>query len=219
MESTTETPELSSILSVPIIDMSQPEDALGDAIHEACTKIGFFIIVNHGVSEELRKTMLNQARKLFTELSDEEKDAMSVKYSNSYRGYQKVGVNVTQGRLDGHEALDLVSESTRADRIMYFNGKPTDLTNYGKNQWPDPIRLPNFRSSTETYIDQMQNVGQRLMAGCSRGLGLNPSYFEPFFDDSYWTMRMIRYPSQLENKQEYDFGVGESNFKLMMLYN
>jgi isopenicillin N synthase-like dioxygenase len=191
--------------------MSLSEEALGDAIHDACSRVGFFIIVNHGVSEELRNNVLRQARKLFTELSDGEKEAISVEHSNSYRGYQKLGVNVTKGRVDGHEALDLVSESSRADRTMYINGRPTDLTNYGKNQWPDPTRLPDFRTTTETYIGQMQEVGKRLMAGCSRGLGLHPSYFEPYFDDPYWTMRMIRYPPQQQHEEVgYDFGVGES---------
>lgn len=199
---------------VPIINMSLSEEELGDAIHQACTTDGFFIIVNHGVSEDLCSKMLQQARLLFSELSPDDKEAISVKHSDSYRGFQTMGVNITNGKLDGHEALDLVSESTRAvapRRVDDSNKMQQSLTNYGKNQWPNPAILPEFRHTTEVYIDEMQTVGQRLMKACSRGLGLDPTFFEPYFDDAYWSMRMIRYPIERdEGEDDFDFGVGKS---------
>lgn len=102
---------------IPVIDLSLPPDKVGGAIHDACVTIGFFIIVNHGVPEDLCKKMLRQARSFFHELSLEEREDISVARSSSYRGYQSVGVNVTGGKLDGHEALDLYSESIKADRL------------------------------------------------------------------------------------------------------
>jgi isopenicillin N synthase-like dioxygenase len=196
--------------SVPIIDMSLSDEVLGDSIHHACTTVGFFIIVGHGVSEDLLSRMLHQARLLFTELSPDDKEAISVRHSNSYRGFQTMGVNVTNGQLDGHEALDLVSESARANISRGNNSRYHNLTNYGKNQWPDPELLPDFRSTTEEYIDVMQTVGRRLMGACSRGLGLHPKFFEPYFDDAYWTMRIIRYPAEHDRvKEDYEFGVGK----------
>ncbi|KAG7359642.1 2-oxyglutarate/Fe(II) oxygenase [Nitzschia inconspicua] len=196
--------------TVPIIDMSMSDEELGKSIHHACTTVGFFIIVQHGVPEELRARMLQQARLLFSELTLEEKEAISVKHSNSYRGFQTMGVNVTNGQRDGHEALDLVSESTRAIVTRSSDSKFKDLTNYGQNQWPDPRLLPDFRNTTEEYIEAMQAVGLRLMSACSRGLGLDPYFFEPYFDDAYWSMRMIRYPVDSEDRMgNYDFGVGE----------
>jgi isopenicillin N synthase-like dioxygenase len=191
---------------IPIIDMAMSEEKIGDSIHHACTSVGFFVIVNHGVSAELCSSMLHQARLLF-DLSDDDKEDISAKHSESFRGFQKLGVNVTNGELDGHEALDLVSESKRAIR------SDKKLTNYGKNQWPHPSMLPQFRSKTEQYVDAMQNLGLRLMGACSRGLGLDPSFFDPYFDDAFWSMRMIRYPGVDEkddnNNKSYKFGVGE----------
>jgi isopenicillin N synthase-like dioxygenase len=215
---------------VPVIDMSLPDpDEFGRRIHEACSTVGFFVIVNHGVPEDLRSDMLHQARRFFDELSSDEKQAISVAHSDSYRGYQGMGVNVTNDRLDGHEALDLVSESVRADRsrprpllprpppaagmgmMTATTATPSaGLTNYGLNQWPDEGRLPDFRSTTERYAEEMNGVGRRLMAAASRGLGLDPCFFDPYFDDAYWSMRMIRYPPPPVdgNDDGYDFGVG-----------
>jgi isopenicillin N synthase-like dioxygenase len=204
---------------VPIIDMSLSEEEIGYSIHQACTTVGFFIVIRHGVSQELCSRILHQARLLFSVLSPQDKEAISVKHSNSYRGYQSMGVNVTNGQPDGHEALDLISESVKAnvvrgrqESLLLSSSSSTMLTNYGKNQWPDPNLLPNFRSTTEEYIHAMQTLGQRLMGACSRGLGLDPKFFEPYFDDAYWTMRMIRYPASQHNdnvKEDYDFGVGK----------
>jgi hypothetical protein len=210
---------------VPIIDMSLSEQEIGDCIHHACTTDGFFIVVKHGVSADLCSRILQQAKLLFTVLSPQDKEAISIKHSNSYRGYQGMGVNITNGLPDGHEALDLISESTKAmilPTTRHDSSLPPNLlTNFGKNQWPDPNLLPDFRSTTEEYINAMQTLGQRLMGACSRGLGLDPTYFEPYFDDAYWTMRMIRYPVQHDNNhntsinKEYDFGVGKEMSQLL----
>ncbi|KAL3909504.1 MAG: hypothetical protein SGILL_008063 [Bacillariaceae sp.] len=189
---------------VSIIDMALSEEEIGDSIHHACTTSGFFIIVNHGVSEELCTNIMQQARSLFS-LSEKDKQAISVEHSDSYRGFQNMGVNVTNGELDGHEALDLISESKRA---IIPN---RSITNYGQNLWPSSLLLPDFRPTTEKYVEAMNQVGLRLMNACSRGLGLDPSFFEPYFDDAYWSMRMIRYPGveDASNDKDYQFGVGE----------
>jgi isopenicillin N synthase-like dioxygenase len=42
--------------------------------------------VNHGISTDLRERVLEESRNFFN-LSEDEKEALSVAYSNSYRGY------------------------------------------------------------------------------------------------------------------------------------
>ncbi|CAB9507284.1 Probable 2-oxoglutarate-dependent dioxygenase [Seminavis robusta] len=176
--------------TVPVVDMSLPDHQVGAAVHHACTTVGFFHIVNHGVSETLRNTVLEEARNMFRNLSEEQKETFSVAHSNSYRGYQRIGVNITSEQPDGHEGFDLISESTRA---AIDHGC---LTNYGHNLWPDPQWVPRLRPTLEEYISQMNTVGNRLMAAASIGLGLGRDYFQPYFTDPYWTMRLIRYPAR-----------------------
>jgi isopenicillin N synthase-like dioxygenase len=47
------------------------------------------------------------------------------------------------------------------------------------------------------------------MTAASRGLGLDPSFFDPYFDDAFWSMRMIRYPPPPMEHDDFDFGVGQ----------
>ena len=197
--------------SVPIVDLSLPLTDVGVQIHQACTTTGFFYLANHGVSSALCDNVLEQARHMFTTLTEEQKEAISVAHSNSYRGYQRMGVNVTSQQRDGHEALDLVSESKDAQRPPGYA-----LTNYGQNQWPDPAIVPDLRPTIEQYIAAMNTVGQRLANATSLGLGLGPDFLRPYFTDPYWSMRLIRYPSVKDGAENdendsdaYDFGVGE----------
>lgn len=187
---------------VPIIDLSLPPAQLGAAVHKACTTVGFFHVVNHDISPDLQTRVLDAARRFFA-LPLEKKEALSVANSNSYRGYQRVGVNITKSKLDGHEALDLLSESRRADRH-----RADGLTNYGQNQWPNPKDLPDLRPMLEEeYIPQMSQVGNKLLSAAALGLGLGHDFFRPYFTDSYWSMRLIQYPAA--NADDYEFGCGE----------
>ena len=194
---------------VSIVDMSLPLDQVGKQIHRACTSTGFFYLANHGVSEDLCHSVLWQAREMFDKLSAEDKEAISVAHSNSYRGYQRMGVNVTRDKRDGHEALDLVSESKAA--LVRSDEHPKGLTNYGRNQWPNPDLLPLLQPTIEAYIREMNYLGKRLADATSLGLGLGPDFFRPYFSDAYWSMRLIRYPgvSQHNNDYPYEYGVGE----------
>jgi isopenicillin N synthase-like dioxygenase len=206
--------EKSSSVVIPIVDLALPLDQVGRQIHKACTTVGFFYVANHGVSETLCTTVLEQARYMFTHLTETEKDDISVANSNSYRGYQRMGVNVTKNVRDGHEALDLVSESKAAQRNNTTNNNHHGLTNYGYNQWPNPQRFPDLRPTIEQYITEMNRTGKQLADATSIGLGLHENFFQPYFTDAYWSMRLIRYPSSRGGdtnnlQQDYQYGVGE----------
>ena len=176
---------------VPIVDLSLPIEKVGKDLHEACTTVGFFHLVNHGVSDKLRNDVLDEARRMFIELTPKQKESFSVEHSNSYRGYQRLGVNITKDQMDGHEGFDIVSESERAIRNPLH---PDGITNFGHNLWPDPNWMPSLRPTIDQYVTEMNTVGMKLLQAASIGLGLPKDYFLPYFEDPYWSMRLIRYP-------------------------
>lgn len=196
-------------LQVPPVDLSLPPAQVGKDLHEACTTVGFFHLLGHGVPETLRMQVLEEARYMFASLTPAQKGTFSVAHSNSYRGYQSVGVNITREQEDGHEGFDLVSESRRAIRDTPNN---SDITNYGKNLWPQPDWMPSLRPTLDCYIHEMNSVGLRLLMVTSLGLGLGHTYFDKYFDDPYWSMRLIRYPPpptyDMNKQQQYEYGVG-----------
>merc|ERR1739841_247398 len=92
--------------SVPVVDLgaaSAPRD-----LDRAAREVGFFLLVNHGVSEALRTRVLSLARNFFAR-PQAAKAALSIRQSTSWRGYQRVYENVTGEKPDAREAPDLYS--------------------------------------------------------------------------------------------------------------
>lgn len=69
---------------------------------------------------------------------------------SSFRGYQRIQENVTNGHGDFHEAIDFYSESDQAHR----GGSLGSPTNYGKNQWPESPA--GFKDHYALYVDEMR---------------------------------------------------------------
>lgn len=60
----------------------------------------------HGIPETLLKEVKNLTRKFF-ELPYEEKTKIKMTPEKGYRGYQRIGENITKGVPDIHEAIDV----------------------------------------------------------------------------------------------------------------
>ena len=76
------------------------------------------------------------------------------RHRSSFRGYQRVQENITNGRGDYHEALDFYSESEQAR----MSGTASGPSNYGQNQWPSQ---DSFQLHYEEYITQMRRCEPR----------------------------------------------------------
>ena len=144
-----------------------------------------------GRPEALRTRVLSLARSFFAR-PQAAKDALSIRQSTSWRGYQRVYENVTGEKPDAHEALDLYSESPRATHHR------------GTNLWPDA----EFEAVYIEYVDELLGVGRTTMRHFSKGLGLRPDYFDRLYDASFWCMRAIHYPDAPEAEPRSEFGCG-----------
>ena len=186
-------------MALPIVDISPfvgdgkeaDRKSCSDQLMKAASEQGFFYITNHGVSEDLLTEAIAWSNRFFS-LPLEAKKEIDVTLSRSCRGYQSLGTNVTKGRPDRHEGVDLYKDTEEPPDD--FQGP----TNMGRNQWLDESRhqsIRGFRDFWEkTYVPAMLNLGRRVMEAFSIGLGLPADYFLKFYDESFWVMRMIHYP-------------------------
>mmetsp|Transcript_10714 Transcript_10714/g.19394 ORF Transcript_10714/g.19394 Transcript_10714/m.19394 type:complete len:390 (-) Transcript_10714:244-1413(-) len=182
---------------VPVIDVTalttegsslQERQDAGAHLHTACVEVGFFHLVGHGVDPVLLDSALENAEQFFA-LPRAAKDDIWIGKSASFRGYQRVQENVTNGRGDFHEAVDFYSESKQAKRGVEPSSSPS---NYGVNQWPSaPL---TFRPVFEQYVEDMNRLGRQVMSGIALGLNLPEDHFVEFYDDPYWVFRVIHYP-------------------------
>ncbi|KZV40583.1 putative 2-oxoglutarate-dependent dioxygenase, partial [Dorcoceras hygrometricum] len=216
--------------SIPLIDirplvekwdvpnMSQDEGVakVVQQLHQACREAGFFYVKGHGIPDALL-TEVRAIAHLFFNLPYEEKLKIKLSAATGYRGYQRVGENITKGVPDMHEAIDCYREVKPG---MYgATGKVME----GPNKWPsDP---PNFKKSMEEYIDLCTDLSRKIMRGIALALGGSVDAFEGSrAGDPFWVTRIIGYPvSSHPNGQEIqknDIGCGaHTDYGLLTLVN
>nr|KJB71114.1 hypothetical protein B456_011G106500 [Gossypium raimondii] len=216
--------------SIPIIDVApllakcdDPKMVQDPAVREvvkqldqACREAGFFYAKGHGIPETMVKEVRNITHKFF-DLPYEEKLKIKMTPAAGYRGYQRIGENITKGVPDMHEAIDCYKELKQG---MYGAlGKPME----GCNQWPH--YPPNFKELMEEYISLCTEVSRKIMRGIALALGGSPDEFEgERGGDAFWVMRLIGYPgaSTANGKctSENDIGCGaHTDYGLLTLVN
>jgi isopenicillin N synthase-like dioxygenase len=75
-------------------------------LDDACREAGFFYVKGHGIAESLMKEVRDVTHKFF-QLPYEEKLKIKMTPQNGYRGYQRLGENITNGKPDMQEAIDV----------------------------------------------------------------------------------------------------------------
>ena len=181
--------------TLPIIDLGpsgQGEGAsltrIAAEVGAACRDVGFFYVVNHGVSPELVARAFAQSHAFFA-LPVADKRELAIQTIGGNRGYS--------GLL--HEALDPlrgpdmkeafnVGLELAADDPEFLSGKPFRSL----NAWPG---VPGFRETLLSYYDACAGLGSRLHRAFARDLGLSGDFFDDKFDRPMATLRLLHYPA------------------------
>jgi isopenicillin N synthase-like dioxygenase len=167
----------------------------------ACRECGFFYVVGHGVDESLCQQLETLSRRFFNRSEQQKMQIAMSRGGRAWRGYFAVGGELTSGRPDRKEGLYFGSELA-ADHPAVLTGKPL----HGPNLFPEN---PGFRETVLRYIDSLTQLGHRLMAGISLGLGLDEDYFEKrYISDPLILFRIFNYPPAMEG-ENMPWGVGE----------
>lgn len=185
-------------------------------LDKACREAGFFYVKGHGIPDLLVKEVRNVAHKFFS-LPYEQKLKIKMSATTGYRGYQRVGENITKGIPDMHEAIDCYRELKRG---MYGAlGDPLE----GCNEWP--IDPPTFKQLMEEYIRLCTELSRKIMRGIALALGASMDELEgKRAGDPFWALRIIGYPGlSCTNGQDMpnnDVGCGaHTDYGLLTLVN
>ena len=206
--------------SLPIIDISpflptsraslREKEQCSHELAAACYDTGFFYITNHGIPLTQTDEILQLSRTFFLTASDAKKSSIAredpgVGKGDGARGYQKVGENVTQGKRDWHEAVDLYRNVE--------TGEPPHKLCHGPNLWPDTPK--ELKRRYEVYIERLLALGEVVVRAMGFALDpKNPDIFVEQTRNSFWVMRMIGYPplplaSTLADGEEGGISCGE----------
>ncbi|MDR3478438.1 MAG: 2-oxoglutarate and iron-dependent oxygenase domain-containing protein [Gammaproteobacteria bacterium] len=202
--------------AIPLFDLNEMNSAetlqkLVIRLRDICHHVGFFYVKNHGVDPALLSRMLYLSE-VFFDLSDQEKEAISILLSPHYRGYGKLMAEMTDGIPDFKETYDLGLEQS----VQPIKENQRYKILQGPNQWPHvkTLQILQWKETVLQYISALQQLGLRLMQMMSMALDLPKDYLASFFsahsDDSYAILRMLRYPPgrRPEGSDEPLLGVG-----------
>ncbi|MFT4125428.1 MAG: 2-oxoglutarate and iron-dependent oxygenase domain-containing protein [Gordonia sp. (in: high G+C Gram-positive bacteria)] len=184
---------------LPILDLTRADaerDAFRRDLREAAHHPGFFYLVGHGVPPERMREVLTTAREFFA-LDDESKNEISQLTSPQFRGYSRLGGELTNGTVDWREQIDIGPERAVID------GAEGYWRLQGPNLWP--AALPPFRPVFESWSETLSGVGLRLLRHWAASLGAPENLFDAAFADRPATlMKVVRYPGSDATSQ----GVG-----------
>lgn len=190
---------------VPIIDLSilrGPDAAdetarLRSALHET----GFLYVTGHGVPPAVVDGVFAAAREFFA-LPLEDRLAIDEVNSPHFRGYTQLGNELTQGRADQRDQLDVGPER---DALELGPDDPAYLRMTGPNQWPPA--LPAMRPAVLAWYGEARRVSIELLQCIAVALGQPADWFDPWFDEhTHDHLKVVRYPGSLV--REGDQGVG-----------
>ena len=192
---------------------------LSDKLCDAMENVGFYILINHGISmSQIEETL--DAIKRFHALPLETKTALKGNEHNI--GYMAVNSSVSR-------ASQVDAEGTnRPNFVEAFFVKrdlPPDHPDVRANKlyrpanlWPAPETLPGFRETVVSYCRAMEQLAQKMLPAYALALDLPQGFFSEPFAEATYSFRMSHYPpSELGDADQFGVAAHTDSSFLTML--
>jgi len=162
-----------------------------ETLGNAYQNIGFVAIKNHGLTDELTKSLYDTIQSFFS-LPDEVKQKYEIEGLAGQRGYIGKGKEHAKGRKTGDlkEFYHVGQEVTDGDPIK---------SEYPDNIWVDEI--PNLEQSGLKVYKILEDAGFKMLSAIAIHLGLAENYFYDKVKNGNSILRPIHY-FPIENPEE-----------------
>jgi isopenicillin N synthase-like dioxygenase len=152
--------------------------------------VGFLLLTGHGVEQTFLDRYFDALEEFFA-LPEPVKARIDKLLSPHFRGWERVGAELTDNQVDYREQLDVCTEN-----LPYaYDIEPAFLRLDGPNQWLDDATLPGFRSLVEEFMSTMGEIADALMAALSIAFGLNEDHLAKMFGEHPLSLaKLISYP-------------------------
>ncbi|KAG8638533.1 hypothetical protein MANES_14G039700v8 [Manihot esculenta] len=169
------------VANVPIIDFAMLKQNPGQraqvirAIGNACRRLGYFQIINHGICPTTLEGALSAASDYF-ELPMEEKIKLM---SNDVRKPVRYGTSIRDG----------------TDKFQFWRVFLKHYA-YPLSDWLDlwPNNPPHYREKMGKYCQEARKLALELMAAITESLGLGPTYLGSKMEEGVHVMAVNCYP-------------------------
>ena len=171
-------------------DNGRARRAFADRLGAACAELGFFYASDRDFDRGAVEAMRTLVETLFAEPHDVKMAHMVEPVR--YRGYIPFGFFTPNAAKDGgarpdqYEGYKLYSEIEEQDPLCQR------FPLYGPNLWL--ASLPGMRKAVRDYWRQLDRLADDILGALALALGIEDSYFTPFFQKPLTNMTCLHYP-------------------------
>lgn len=167
-------------------------------------EIGFYYIINHGISRDLIDAAIEQVR-LLHGLPMEEK--LKLKVDERTTGYVPIKSTIYVTTDAGDNSQYDLNENYRIvrDRSEDHPSVIAGRRFTGPNKWPSAEILPDFKTVMLQYYAAMEALGHPMLPLYALALDLPSDYFDELFTDPTWLTRNVHYPAT--KPEDNQFGI------------
>ncbi|KAH8898695.1 leucoanthocyanidin dioxygenase [Thozetella sp. PMI_491] len=169
--------KLTTCPDVPAIslkDYEERKEEITKQLMDAAENSGFFTLIDHGITIDEIEAQFALSKKYF-DLAQEVKDRIphDVSTNNGYENKSQIRPSTNQA--DQKESLWLQRGS----------------------EWPSDEDVPDFRTTTQNFIDKCDKISHQVLDCFAIALGFEPDYFRKAMDvshpDCLTQLRMLHY--------------------------
>ncbi len=193
---------------IPILDLAPLRDGdpnaldhLAERMRHACENVGFYFIVNHGVTADQMASVFEQAAR-FHALPIDVKQALKVNEHQlgymPYKGYTSRSSRIHENTQPNLNAAYFVKRDLSPDHPDVLSGRRYR----GLNQWPDAKLLPGFRETLVDYCQAVEATALGLLPIYAKALELPDGFFDDSFQEPQYSLRLTHYPPVPEDRIE-----------------
>ncbi len=195
---------------IATIDMAPLDDGgeagnrqVADALRGVFERVGFFILINHGVDTGLIKRTFAEAARFHAQPMDAKLAVMMNEHNNGYMAMNRYNVRTSrvseEAKPDRNEAFFIKRERGPDDPLLKSGRKFV-----GANVWPED--LPGFRESLLAYTDALDRMAKRLLGPLALSLDLPEDHFDAGFAESQYSLRLSHYPP-VQAREAKQYGI------------
>ncbi len=183
---------------IPLIDLSRSREEVAAALGHALERVGFFILVNHGVPAVDIARVFAEARRFHDQPEAAKRAVLMNEHNNGYMAMARY--NVRTSRV----SEDALPDMNEAFFIKRERGPDDPLAGQrfaGPNRWP--AELPGFRETLLDYCETVDRLAVGLLPALALSLGLPADWFRPHFTRSQFSFRLSHYPPAAREPGRY----------------
>lgn len=165
-----------AIPEISLRDFDSRIDQITAELLDAAENVGFFCIVDHGISKDAVDGIFNQSARFFG-LPDEVKARVPFSPQHNAGWEKNAQVRPSTGAVDRKESYQM-QFGDGMEGQFYVCATTRDLSlRQILGRWVDEGTLPGFQEEALSFMHQTQEVSEKLMRCFARGLHFRDDYF------------------------------------------